>query len=140
MSCTNCTGPGAIRCGSATIPGRRCPVHKGKDRSIAVGRNELNHVVLECRSTQNCQYARIIGTLGMTNDNVYAETDERWISRLARVPIQTATFKSSMETGKNEVVTSATEGANGSTDASPALDGEPGADHKAAETGVRPRG
>ena len=116
----------------------RCPVHKGKDRSLAVGRNELNHAVLECRSTQNCQNARIIATLGLTNDRVYAETGEWWISRLARVPIQPPTFKSSIGTGKNEVGTTATEGANGSTEASRSHDSEPSADYEAAETGVRP--
>src|SRR5271168_3849200 len=68
----------------------RCPVHKGTDRSLAVGRNEHNHVMLECRSTENCQHARIVRELGLTNDHVYAETDERLISRLSVVPIRPA--------------------------------------------------
>ena len=98
---------------------RAAPYTKARTASLAVGRNELNHVVLECRSTQNCQYSRIIGALGLTNDRVYAETDDWLIRRLSRVPIQPATFKSSKGQGNDEVGTSANEGANGSAGTSP---------------------
>ncbi len=119
---------------------RRCPVHKGRERSLAVGRNELNHVILECRSSQNCQYARILGALGLTNDRVYAETPERLISRLSVVPIRPASFKSSNGKGNNEVGASATEGVNGSAETLPPDDGETGADCERALTGFHPVG
>ncbi len=118
----------------------RCPVHKGTERSLAVGRNELNHVILECRSTQNCPYARIIGALGFTNDRVYAETPEWLISRLSGVPIRPASFKSSNGNANHEVGTSATEGVNGSAETLPPDEGEPGADCVRALTGFHPAG
>ena len=118
----------------------RCPVHKGTERSLAVGRNELNHVILECRSTQNCPYARIIGALGITNDRVYAETPDRLISQLSVVPIRPATFKSSNGNANNEVGTSATKGVDGSAETLPPDEGEPGADCERALTGFPPVG
>ena len=72
----------------------RCPVHRAMDHALAITRNEFNHVVLECRSTQNCQHIRIVGALGLTNDHVYAETSDWLISRLSRVPIQPASLAS----------------------------------------------
>ena len=66
----------------------RCPAHRGADHSLAITRNEFNHVVLECRSTNNCQHIRIVRALGWTNDHVYAETPDWLISRLRRVPIR----------------------------------------------------
>ena len=66
----------------------RCPAHRGTDHSLTITRNEFNHVVLECRSTENCQHIRIVRALGWTNDHVYAETPDWVISRLSRVPIQ----------------------------------------------------
>ena len=69
---------------------------------------------------------------------MYAETDEWWISRLGRVPIQPATFKSSNGNGNNDVGTSATEGANGSAGTLPPHDGEPSADRERIEMGLQP--
>ena len=34
----------------------RCPVHRGSDYSLSITRNEFNHVVLECRTAENCQH------------------------------------------------------------------------------------
>ena len=31
----------------------RCPAHRSADCALSITRNEHNHVVLECRSTQN---------------------------------------------------------------------------------------
>ena len=59
-------------------------------------RNELNHLILECRSSENCEYIRIIRALGFANEHVYAEVPDWLISRLRRVPIQPATFKNSL--------------------------------------------
>ncbi len=118
----------------------RCPVHRGTERSLAVGRNELNHVILECRSTQNCPYARIIGALGFTNDRVYAETPDSLISRLSVVPIRPASFKSSNGNANAEVGTSATDGVNGSAATSAPDEGEPRADCERALAGVHPAG
>ena len=72
----------------------RCPAHLGADHSLAISRNEFSHVVLACRSTENCQHTRIIRALGWTNDHVYAETPDWLIRRLSQVPIQTALFQS----------------------------------------------
>jgi hypothetical protein len=68
----------------------RCPVHRGTDHALAIGRNDLSHVVLECRSSHKCQYSRIVASLGWTNDHVYAETPEWLISRLKGVPTHVA--------------------------------------------------
>ena len=38
----------------------RCPGHRSSDHSLSITRNEFNHVVLECRTTENCQHIRII--------------------------------------------------------------------------------
>ena len=35
----------------------RCPAHRSAGWALSITRNEHNHVVLECRSTQNCQDA-----------------------------------------------------------------------------------
>jgi len=72
----------------------RCPAHRSSDHALSITRNEFNHVVLECRSTQNCQHTAIIRALGFTNDHVYAETPDWMISRLGRAEIRTAKFKS----------------------------------------------
>ncbi len=68
----------------------RCPVHRGSDYSLSITRNEFNHVVLECRTAQNCQHTPIIRALGYTNDHVYAETPDFLIGRLSRIPIYKA--------------------------------------------------
>jgi hypothetical protein len=31
----------------------RCPAHKSAEWALSIARNEHNHVMLECRSTQN---------------------------------------------------------------------------------------
>ena len=72
----------------------RCPAHRSADSALSITRNEHNHVKLECRSNENCQYVRIIGALGFTNDHVYAETPDWLISRLLRVQVQPAPFES----------------------------------------------
>jgi hypothetical protein len=63
----------------------RCPGHRGSDHSLSITRNEFNHVVLECRTAENCQHTRIIRALGFTNEHVYAETLDWLINRLSRV-------------------------------------------------------
>ena len=68
----------------------RCPVHRGSDYSLSITRNEFNHVVLECRSAENCQHTPIIRALGYTNDHVYAETPDWLIGRLSGVAIYRA--------------------------------------------------
>jgi hypothetical protein len=72
------------------------------------------HGLLECRSRQNCQDARIIGALGFTNDHVRAETPDWLISRLARVPIQPATIASPDATDSSAAGASAVEAPEGS--------------------------
>ncbi len=97
----------------------RCPAHRSADCALSITRNEFNYVLLECRSTENCQYIRIIRAVGFTNDQVYAETPDWLISRLGRVPIQPASFVSPDAKGKNGADMSAGEGANGSAGAPP---------------------
>jgi hypothetical protein len=104
----------------------RCPAHRSAEWALSITRNEHNHVVLKCRSTQNCQDARIFGALGFTNDHVYAETPDWLISRLARVPIQPASIASPDATDSNAAGASAVGGlersdasADGSLDAMP---------------------
>ena len=97
----------------------RCPLHRGMEHSLAISRNELDHVVLECRSTQNCPYIRIIGALGFTNEHVYAETHDWVISRLSRFPIQPASFVS-----EEAAVTSAADSPT-STELQTVSDGRP---------------
>jgi hypothetical protein len=65
----------------------RCPVHRGLDHTLAITRNQFNHVVLECQSSQNCEFLPIIKALGMSNVGVYAETSDRLIGDLRRVPV-----------------------------------------------------
>jgi hypothetical protein len=71
----------------------RCPAHRSSDYALSITRNEFNHVVLECRSTVNCQHTRIIRALGFTNEHVYAETPDWLIRRLNGAGIQSAEFK-----------------------------------------------
>jgi hypothetical protein len=72
----------------------RCPAHRSMDCVLSITRNEFNHVVLECRSSENCQHIQIIRALGYTNDHVYAETPDWLIRRLSRVSVQSALFQS----------------------------------------------
>jgi hypothetical protein len=92
----------------------RCPAHRSAECALSITRNEHNHVLLECRSTKNCQDARIIGALGLTNDRVYAETPDWLISRLARVPIQPASIASPDATDSNAAGASTVGGPEGS--------------------------
>ena len=71
----------------------RCPGHRSSDHALSITRNEFNHVVLECRSAENCQHIRIVRALGWTNEHVYAETPDWVISRLSRVEIHRAESK-----------------------------------------------
>ena len=66
----------------------RCPAHRGVDFTLAVTRNEFNHVLLECKSTQNCQFLPIISALRLTNDGVYAETPDWLIANYSRVQVE----------------------------------------------------
>ena len=84
----------------------RCPAHRGSDYSLSITRNEFNHVVLECRSTENCQHIRIVRALGWTNEHVYAETADWLIRRLDRVEIHTPRFKSGEREKSDENVPS----------------------------------
>ncbi len=97
----------------------RCPAHRSADCALSITRNEFNHVLLECRSTENCQYIRIIRAVGFTNDQVYAETPDWLINRLGRAPIRPASFVSPDAKGKNGADMSAAEGANGSAGVPP---------------------
>jgi hypothetical protein len=91
----------------------RCPAHRSADCALSITRNEHNHVLLECRSAENCQHIRILRALGFTNEHLYAETADWLISRLRRVPIQPASFVSPDAKQNNGAGASAGEGANG---------------------------
>ena len=91
----------------------RCPAHRSADCALSITRNEHNHVLLECRSAENCQHLRIIRALGFTNDQLYAETADWLIGRLSRVPIQPASFASADAKQNDAAVASAGEEANG---------------------------
>jgi hypothetical protein len=98
-----------------------CPAHRSTDHALAITRNSLNQVELECRSSHNCRHFRIVGALGITNDHVYAETPDCLIERLKRVPIEPALFMTAHanptgereEAGDLPVVESATSGLPG---------------------------
>jgi hypothetical protein len=66
----------------------RCPAHKGVGLTLSVTRNEFNHVLLECKSTQNCQFLPIICALGLTNDGVYAETPDWMIANYSHMQVE----------------------------------------------------
>jgi hypothetical protein len=106
----------------------RCPAHRSADCALSITRNEHNHVLLECRSAENCQHIRIIRALGFTNEHLYAETADWLISRLSRIPIRAASFVSPDANGKNRAGTSACEGANGLAVTRPPADGDPSAE------------
>ena len=97
----------------------RCPAHRSAECALSITRNENNHVLLKCRSTRNCQDARIFGALGLTNDHVYAETPDWLISRLRRVPIQPASYAIPDATDSNAAGASAVGGPEGSDGTSP---------------------
>ena len=106
----------------------RCPGHRSADCALSITRNEFNHVVLECRSAENCQHIRIIRALGFTNDHVYAETPEWLINSLNRAQIHPASFGSTAATGNTGAGTSGSEGASGSASTSAPDDGGPSAE------------
>jgi hypothetical protein len=66
----------------------RCPAHRGRDHALSISRDELNHVVLTCRSEQNCTQLKLIRSLGFTNDHLYAETPDWLISQLRRFAVE----------------------------------------------------
>src|SRR6202011_2056504 len=68
----------------------RCPAHRSTDHALSITRDETNHVVLECRSTEHCQHSRIISALRLGYDTLYVETPDWLIRRLSGVPIQRA--------------------------------------------------
>ena len=110
----------------------RCPAHRGSDYSLSITRNEFNHVVLECRSSENCQHIRIVRALGWTNEHVYAETADWLISRLGRVEIHTAQFKKGEPATNDEKVTSSALGTNEPDGALPSPEVQASADAIAA--------
>jgi hypothetical protein len=66
----------------------RCPAHRSLDHALSITRNEFNHVVLACRSEQNCTHLKVIRSLEITNDHLYAETPDWLISQLRRVAVE----------------------------------------------------
>ena len=66
----------------------RCPAHGSLDHALSITRNEFNHVVLNCRSEQNCTHLKVIRSLGITNELLYAETPEWSMSQLQRAAAQ----------------------------------------------------
>jgi hypothetical protein len=118
----------------------RCLGHRSSDHALSITRNEFNHVVLECRTTENCQHMRIIRALGFTNEHVYAETPDRLIRRLSGFQIQPASFKASSAKGDDEPGTSAIERMNGSAGILLSHEGEPSADVEMTETDFEPGG
>ena len=101
----------------------RCPVHRGADHSLTITRDKLNHIVLECRGTENCQYMRIVRSLGFTNDHVYAETPDWLISRLSRETLQPAFWKSPQVEQGHDRGASTADLASGSSAAPPPDEG-----------------
>jgi hypothetical protein len=65
----------------------RCPTHRSLDHTLSITRNEFNHVVLTCRSIQNCTHLNVIRALGLSNDLLYAETPDWLISQLRRIGV-----------------------------------------------------
>src|SRR5580704_9604618 len=72
----------------------RCPAHRSMDHALSITRNEFKHVVLACRSTQNCHHIRIVRALGITNDLLYAGAHDSLMRRSSTFEIQPASFKS----------------------------------------------
>ena len=66
----------------------RCPGHRSLDHGLSITRNEFNHVVLNCRSAENCAHLKVVRAVGFTNDHLYAETPDRLISRLRRTAVE----------------------------------------------------
>ncbi len=66
----------------------RCPGHGGIENALSINRGELNQALLECRASQNCHRSRIIGPVGINNDDVCAQTPEWLIASLRRTEIK----------------------------------------------------
>ena len=92
----------------------RCPAHGRADHALSITRNELNQVLLECRSTQNCRYEQIIRAVLLGYDTLYNETPDWWIRELSGIPIQPASSESSQGHEERNGGSSAVEAANGS--------------------------
>jgi len=90
----------------------RCPAHGSADHALSITRDGSNHVVLECRSAQRCQYDRILHTLRLGYDTLYDETPDSLIRRLSGVPIHPALSECSQAHEKNDAGPSAVEAAN----------------------------
>ena len=106
--------------------------HRSSDHALAITRNAFDHVVLECRSARKCAQARIISALGLTNELVYAETPDAWISRLNGVPIQSGSFPFASTSRGDEARSSSGEIANGSAETGLTDERRPGIDVAAA--------
>ena len=100
--------------------------------ALSITRDEHNHVLLECRSTQNCQNAQIFGALGFTNDHLYAETPDWLISRLGAFPSGPRPSRSPRRPTVNWPARCGVERPEGSDGTSPPDERVPGADALAA--------
>jgi hypothetical protein len=52
----------------------RCPAHGGADHTLAITRDEVNKVQLECRSEENCVHERIIRAVRLGYDTPFTST------------------------------------------------------------------
>ena len=66
----------------------RCPAHRSTDHALSISRDESGHVVLECRSTQNCRFEQIIRAVRLGYDTLYDETPDGVIRQLSDIPVQ----------------------------------------------------
>ena len=41
---------------------------------LSITRIEFNHVVLRCRSAEDCDHTSVIRNIGLNNERLYAET------------------------------------------------------------------
>ena len=115
----------------------RCPAHRGSDYSLSITRNEFNHVVLECRSAENCQHIRIVRAIGFRNEHVYAETPDWVISRLSRVEIHRAESKITDVPDDQDHGLASVELASGSGEAPALVEGNTEADVSSAQSEPR---
>ena len=110
-----CRRAGSIRAGWALTRGSHAARRtEATDHALSITRDGSDHVVLECRSTQNCQHSRIVHALGLEYDTLYNETPDWLIGRLSDVPIQPASSVSSQGHKENDAALSAVEAGNGS--------------------------
>jgi hypothetical protein len=111
----------------------RCPVHRNPDHSLAISRNELNHVILECRGTPSCDYMQIIRAIGFTNDQVFAETHDWLLKWVGGIPIRSALLGFPESAHKNRASQGPVEAANGAPAPTPAPELTSGADGNTSE-------